>query len=343
MKKQILLVSALILLSTQAMASGTGYVRTGVETGIEYNQLWDSATGDKVDYNYTTWTLAEGYFKGSNWGNYSLGYVAKKSFNESSKDHDGAMKIELAPAYGKSASWGYFGGEFKIVDEKWDSMDGGTDTIKPKVFATININNKSRIETKAMYALSKNSVDSSVISKDFGVYSGSVWANNTVETTTNDGKSEWMEAEIQYKHDLLGGTAGAGVYYAQNTKDKYTVTKTSTDAWGYSSNPEITEKLSEKDNYNRIDYLLNYAKYLSPIKTYASLYGAYRLYDYKYEVYDYNNATEKKEYQIGLYLNHDFKGGFAMDAELKRTADITTSVYGKIAENSYTLGLKYNF
>jgi hypothetical protein len=32
-----------------------------------------------------------------------------------------------------------------------------------------------------------------------------------------------------------------------------------------------------------------------------------------------------------------------MDAELKRTADITTSVYGKIAENSYTLGLKYNF
>ena len=183
MKKQILLVSALILLSTQAMASGTGYVRTGVETGTEYNQLWDSTTGDKVDYNYTTWTLAEGYFKGSNWGNYSLGYVAKKSFNESSKDHDGAMKIELAPAYGKSASWGYFGGEFKIVDEKWDSMDGGTDTIKPKVFATININNKSRIETKAMYALSKNTVSSSTSYNKDGY---------TVKSSTDNGESTWI-------------------------------------------------------------------------------------------------------------------------------------------------------
>ncbi len=333
MKKQILLVSALILLSTQVMASGTGYVRTGVETGTEYNQLWDSTTGDKVDYNYTTWTLAEGYFKGSNWGNYSLGYVAKKSFNESSKDHDGAMKIELAPAYGKSASWGYFGGEFKIVDEKWDSMDGGTDTIKPKVFATININNKSRIETKAMYALSKNTVSSSTSYNKDGY---------TVKSSTDNGESTWIEAEAQYKHDLLGGTAGIGLYYAQNSKDKYTKNADWTGWWGGSSTtPE--EEISAKDNYSRIDYLLNYAKYLSPIKTYASLYGAYRLYDYKYAVWDYNNETEKKEYQIGLYLNHDFKGGFAMDAELKRTADITTSVYGKIAENSYTLGLKYNF
>ena len=64
MKKQILLVSALILLSTQAMASG--YVRTGVETGIQEN-AWNAELGSTVDeLKITEWTVAEGWFKGSN-------------------------------------------------------------------------------------------------------------------------------------------------------------------------------------------------------------------------------------------------------------------------------------
>jgi len=97
MKKQILLVSALILLSTQAMASGTGYVRTGVETGVQEN-AWNAELSGTVDeLKITEWTVAEGWFKGSNWGGFGLGYSAKKLIMKITIMMEN--KIELSPEY----------------------------------------------------------------------------------------------------------------------------------------------------------------------------------------------------------------------------------------------------
>jgi len=371
MKKQILLVSALILLSTQAMASGTGYVRTGVETGVQEN-AWNAELSGTVDeLKITEWTVAEGWFKGSNWGGFGLGYSAKKTYNEDN-NHDGKTKIELSPEYGKSTKFGYVSGQLKFAQEKWGSEISGSDTIKPKVSAVVNLTPKSRLEMKALYAYTEATPTATKSNTSvWGITDGSNWTNGGTwdETTTNtdDGKSQWLEGEIQYKHDLFGGTIGTGVYYGMNIKDTYTATTTvtSSEFWYNGATPgtgggfnnivvndiSTSDVLSENDNYSQVDYLLNYAKYFTPIKVYASLYGEYKMFNYKYEGNKYGKKDVDK-YTLGLYLNRNFDNGIGVDLELVREADLDkqTVTYADesekekiFTENTVAVGLKYNF
>ncbi|MBN1468489.1 MAG: hypothetical protein JXM74_02530 [Fusobacteriaceae bacterium] len=344
--KKSFFITALIVLSAQVLAAeDTGYVRTGLESGNRID-------GDGKSVQFNNWILADGYFKGDNWGNFQLGYLAEKEFNKNNKD-DGKTNIELTPGYGKNTDWGYYGGQVTFAVERWGASEGGTDTIKPKFWATYNINGKSRIETKALYAFSKGTPK-----EDYK----EVWSSNAnggaggyvkVDTSVNadsyllstfddDGKSHWFEAEAQYKYDIFGGTIGAGLYYGQNIKDKYN--KTDSNIWSGGGTETVYEQLSAEKNYYKISYLLNYSKYFSTIKTYASLYGEYKDYKYKYGVWDYNDKDKKQEYEVGLYMNKNFDNKFSLDGEIKRTADLTKSKGGDyVTENLFALGLKYNF
>lgn len=371
MKKQILLVSALILLSTQAMASGTGYVRTGVETGFQENAWNAELKGTDDELKITEWTMAEGWFKGSNWGGFGLGYSAKKTYNEDN-EHDGEMEIELSPEYGKSTKFGYINGKLIFNQKKWGSDVSGSDTIKPKVSAVVNLTPKSRLEMKALYAYTeatpkatKSSASVWGTTNSSGWVNGGTWEGTT--TNTDDGKGQWLEGEIQYKQDLFGGTIGTGIYYGMNIKDTYTTTTTvnSSEFWYDSANPgtgggfsnivkdKVTqgEELSANENYSQVNYLLNYAKYLAPIKVYASLYGEYKMFNYKYEANKYGKKDVDK-YTLGLYLNRNFDNGIGVDLELVREADLDkqTVTYADeskkekiFTENTVAIGLKYNF
>lgn len=335
MKKTVLLVAALLSISATAMADETGYIRTGVEVGTKGN-TWDSKAGAMTDnLSTTTWTLADGYFKGGNWGNFSLGYLAQKGHNEDN-DNNGFTKIELTPIYGKSTKLGYFSGQVTFAQERWTSSASGSDTIKPKVSAVINVTKKSRLELKALYALTTATPNAP--NTEYSEY------GSTSFTTTDKGESQWMEAEVQYKQDLLGGTAGIGVYYGANQKDTYTKNWDYKGWWGATGTGSVEMK-GENDNYSQVNFLANYAKYFSPIKTYASFYGEYRTYDYKYANANYKDSPTKVEaYQLGLYVSHNFANSFAMDSELKRTADLTKYSNDKYkTETTLAVGLKYNF
>lgn len=327
--KKSFFITALVVLSSQILAAeDTGYVRTGLESGNRID-------GDGKSVQFNNWILADGYFKGDNWGNFQLGYLAEKEFNKNNKD-DGKTNIELTPGYGKNTDWGYYGGQVTFAVERWGASEGGTDTIKPKFWATYNINGKSRIETKALYAFSKGTPNS-----EDTVYNQ--WGYTT-KSSDDDGKSHWYEVEAQYKYDIFGGTIGTGLYYGSNIKDSYTKTWNYSSWDGTSTSSGSDTETSNKNNYYEVNYLLNYSKYFSPIKTYASLYGEYRNYFYDGGVWDYNDKDKKQEYQVGLYMNKNFDNKFSLDGEIKRTADLTKSKGGDyVTENLFALGLKYNF
>lgn len=332
MKKKLLLLTALLSLTGTVFADESGYVRTGVKTGIKENAWNNTLQGTDDKLTFTEWTIAEGYFKGSNWKGFELGYSAKKGFNEDN-DHNGFMKTELSPGFGKSTKFGYVSGQVTFAEERWGSMVSGSDTIKPKVSAIINLTPKSRLELKALFSLTQSTPSSP--SNTYNEY------GSTTFTTTDDGRSQWAEAEIQYKHEVLGGTAGAGVYYGTNIKDSFDKTWNFSGWWG-SSSAGTNEVKSENDNYSQINYLLNYAKYFTPIKVYASLYGEFDNITYKYDTNNYGK-TNVQTYQAGLYLSRAFDSGFGVDLETVRKADLTKINNEYKTENSISAGVKYSF
>lgn len=354
MNKKVLLLAAILSLSVSAYADESGYVRTGIKAGYKENAWNNELNGTDDNLSFAEWTLAEGWFKGSNWKGFGVGYSAKKSFNEDNNS-DGAMKIELSPEYGKSTKFGYVSGQITFAEEKWGSMSSGSDTIKPKVSATVNLTPKSRLEMKALYAYTQATP---VATKEkYNTWSDSnslqIWKEKT--TNTDDGKSQWAEAEVQYKYELFGGTAGVGVYYGTNIKDKYTTTTTGAkyNGWGgpYNETTTTSEELSANDNYYQINYLVNYAKYITPIKLYASIYGEFDNFTYKYDTNSYGKK-DVQAYQVGLYLSRNFSNGFGLDLEAVRKADLTkyTAWYADGShelklktENSVAIGVKYNF
>ena len=175
MKKNLLLLGAILTISATTFAEESGYIRTGVTTGVKEN-AWNAQSETTVDeLKITEWTVAEGWFKGSNWGGFGLGYSAKKSYNEDN-EHDGKMKIELSPEYGKSFGFGYVSGQLSFAQERWGNMTSGSDTIKPKVSAVVNLTPKSRLEIKALYALRKATVENETTNVSTGT-----WDDNGTE------------------------------------------------------------------------------------------------------------------------------------------------------------------
>ena len=84
---------------------------------------------------------------------------------------------------------------------------------------------------------------------------------------------------------------------------------------------------------------------------YASLYGEYKMFNYKYEANKYGKKDVDK-YTLGLYLNRNFDNGIGVDLELVREADLDkqTVTYADeskkekiFTENTVAIGLKYNF
>ena len=362
MKKNLFLLSAILAISTTSFAKESGYIRTGVKTGLKEN-TWNSKLEDTVDeLKITEWTVAEGWFRGSNWGGFGLGYSAKKSYNEDN-EHDGAMKIELSPEYGKSFGFGYVSGQLSFAQERWGNMTSGSDTIKPKVSAVVNLSPKSRLEMKALYAATQATpTENKNKTSVWGIVESSAWENGGTweETTTNtdDGKSQWLEGEVQYKQEIFGGTAGIGIYYGMNNKEAYSSTTkvTSSEFWYDGAAPgtgggfknivindvKTTEVLSPNDNYSQINYMLNYGKYFTPIKLYASVYGEYQTFYYKYDTNDYKQKDVEK-YTLGLYLNRNFDNGIGVDLEAVKKADLTKINNKTKAENTLSAGIKYNF
>lgn len=360
MKKNLLLLGAILTISATTFAEESGYIRTGITTGVKEN-AWNSQSATTVDeLKVTEWTVAEGWFKDSNWGGFGLGCSAKKSYNEDNK-HDGKMKIELSPEYGKSFGFGYVSGHLGLAQERWGNMTSGSDTIKPKVSAVINLTPKSRLEMKALYAATEatpKATENSTKIKEIKKVDG--WVDGQIEretkTFTDNGESQWLEGEIQYKHDLFGGTLGTGLYYGMNKKDSYTGTSVySLSKYWYNTantwdgNGEIKDdvtstwtELAPNDNYSQINYMLNYGKYFTPIKLYASVYGEYQTFAYKYDTNDYKQKDVEK-YTLGLYLNRNFDNGIDVDVEAVKKADLTKINNKTKAENTISAGIKYNF
>lgn len=188
MKKLALLVTALLAISGTALAAdGDGVLITKVETG--------NRTDNGSDYNFTNW-ITEGVFKGSNWNGFQLGYLVRKGHNETD-NHDGEMELEFRPGYEKQTSWGNFGGQ--LIIEQGRNVAGttsdseGWDAIKPELWGTYNINEKSRVFARALY--------------------------ETKEVTGNDVANDWFEVEAQYRYDIGGGTAMVGAFYAPSVED----------------------------------------------------------------------------------------------------------------------------
>ena len=186
MKKIALILGALLSLSSVVVAEESGFIRTAVETGTRHN-------ADGSTYNFTDFILADGFFKGQTWGDFGLGYVAKRGHNEDN-DHDGYAYVELRPEYSKNFNWGNVGGKLIIAQEKFANVAAGADMIKSEIFGTYNINTKSRIFARALYSDRK--------------------------VTGVEKTDKWLEVEGQYLYDIGGGTAGAGVFLAPGMDKK---------------------------------------------------------------------------------------------------------------------------
>lgn len=180
MKKVALLAGALLVLSTGLMAEESGFVRTAVETGTLHFE-------DEKTSKFTDFILADGLFKGETWGNFQLGYVAKKGHNEDN-DHDGYVYNEIRPGYNKGTGWGSFGGQLIIAQEKMTNSAKGSDMLKPEIWGTYNISPKSRVFARALYSHK--------------------------QVTGEEKVDNWVEIEGQYMYDIAGGTAGVGVFAA---------------------------------------------------------------------------------------------------------------------------------
>jgi hypothetical protein len=85
---------------------------------------------------------------------------------------------------------------------------------------------------------------------------------------------------------------------------------------------------------------------------YASLYGEYKMFNYKYEANKYGKKDVDK-YTLGLYLNRNFDNGIGVDLELVRKADLDEHATAwnnnvvtetkTFTENTISAGIKYNF
>lgn len=186
MKKVILLLGALLAVSATTMAEESGFTRTAVETGTIYYE-------DGKTKQFTDFILTDGFFKGETWGDFGLGFVAKRGHNEDN-DHDGYAYVELRPEYVKGFSWGNVGGKLIVAQEKIGNSANGADMLKPEIFGTYNINPKSRVFARALYS--------------------------NREVTGVEKVDKWLEVEGQYLYDIGGGTAGAGVFVAPGMDKK---------------------------------------------------------------------------------------------------------------------------
>lgn len=184
MKKLALLVTALLAISGTALAAdANGVILTKVETG--------NRTDNGTDTNFTNW-VTDGFFKGDNWGDFQLGFTFNKTHNES-EDEDGAQEFEFRPGYNHKTSWGEFGGQVIFEQGRNSAAATGYDNIKPEVWATYNINDKSRVFARALYSKG--------------------------ETTAQTYTDNWVELEAQYRYDIFGGTAMVGGFYAPAMND----------------------------------------------------------------------------------------------------------------------------
>jgi len=280
MKKLALLVTALLAISGTALAAdANGVILTKVETG--------NRTDNGTDTNFTNW-VTDGFFKGDNWGDFQLGFTFNKTHNES-EDEDGAQEFEFRPGYNHKTSWGEFGGQVIFEQGRNSAAATGYDNIKPEVWATYNINDKSRVFARALYLEG--------------------------ETTGVAKEDKWFEVETQYRYDIGGGTAMAGVFYGPGVDDT--------------------------DNQD-LRLLGNYAKWWPQLKVFTSLWG---------EVREYTEPDNEKinAYKISLYANTPmpFMDGLVLEGEINRYADFKTpdawNQKRLYAENFFMLGLRYNF
>lgn len=195
MKKLALLVTALLAISGTALAADAdGVILTKVETG--------NRTDNGTDYNFTKW-VTDGFFKGNNWGDFQLGYMFSKTHTEL-EDEDGEQEFEFRPGYNHKTSWGEFGGQVifeqgRVSGSDSNNLGKGWDSIKPEVWGTYNINDKSRVFARALYETKEVTGDTAL--------------------ATNGVSNDWFEVEAQYRYDIGGGTAMVGAFYAPSVED----------------------------------------------------------------------------------------------------------------------------
>lgn len=285
MKKLALVVGALLTISLSSFAAdGDGTIISKIETG--------NRTDNGSDYNFTNW-ITEGVFKGTNWEGFQLGYYIRKGHNETD-DHDGEMELEIRPGYEKQTSWGSVGGQVIFEQGRYAGATTGWDAVKPEAWATYNINEKSRVFGRALYSdLKKTGV------------------------AEDDG---WFEVEAQYRYDIGGGTAMAGVFYAPSVEDW------SNDGW------EGTEETR---------LLANYAKWWPSAKVFTVLYGDVR------QVKASDGGDWCNAYKVSLYANTPvpYVDGLVLEGEVNRFAQFDTiwDTKNPYAENFFMLGLRYNY
>jgi len=190
MKKTLLLLVLLLacsIFSTEVMASNVhGSIRSAVETGNRHNT-------DGTDYDFTKLILADGFLKSDDWGNFQLGYVVHKNYNQGD-DNNGETEIEFRPGYQKTIDWGTYGGQLIFVQGRSAGDSSGYDIVKPEVNLTYNLTDKSRIYTRGLYE----------------------HRNNTGSNSAND----WVEGEVQYQSDIGGGTIGTGLFIGDGVEKK---------------------------------------------------------------------------------------------------------------------------
>lgn len=293
MKKLALLVTALLAISGTALAADVdGVIVTKVETGNRTDALWSLPTGwYTVDNNFTNW-VTDGFLKGSNWGDFQLGFTFNKTHNDG-EDNDGAQEFEFRPGYNHKTSWGEFGGQVIFEQGRVSGAATGYDNIKPEVWATYNINDKSRVWGRMLY----------------------MKGENTVLKATDIGTDNHAEGEVQYKYDIGGGTAMAGVFYVPGV-----------------------DSIDGKET--RI--LGSFSKWWPQYKVFTSLYGDVR-------DIERNDGLDIYAYKASLYANTPmpFMDGLVLEGEINRYADIKTpDAWNKsreYAENFFMLGMRYNF
>jgi len=182
MKKIALIITALLTLSTTAMADDTGTIGSFVETGTR--------TTNGVTTDFTTWIMTDGYFKGENWGNFALRYLSKKEQNQTN-DNNGYTRIEFKPEYEKSFPKGNVGGRLIFAQANWDN-DGGSNGFGVETWGSYKINPKLRVDSRVYYV------------KEF----------MTAQDPNNYG-----DGDIQLKSDILKGTVGIGAWYSPSIDD----------------------------------------------------------------------------------------------------------------------------
>lgn len=278
MKKVILLLGALLAVSATTMAAqANGFIGTKVEVANKSNESgWETQD--------THW-ITHGMVKGSNWGDFELGFLVRKDHNDDN-DHDGFMSLEFAPRYNKATKWGNIGGQVIIAQETSAPEKKGSDAIKPEITLTYNLTDKSRVFTRVTY--------------------------ETREHTGTEEKNNFFETEVQYKHDVFGGTVMGGVVYQPGVDDTDT---------------QVVRGVS------------NYVKWWPTAKVFTVLYG---------EIQEITEVDKDKfnTAKVSLYANTPlpFMDGLVLEGEVNRYADLKVPTgISKYTEDFFMLGLRYAY